>query len=211
MPTAWATALPNGDVCATGGYDAFITCWGVSAGVVNPPQPTSVVSRKTHGTAGTFDINLPLAGNAGIECRSGGASSDHQVVLTFLNPVTLSSATVTPQPGMSGNMAGPPVISPDGRTVTINLTSVADAQTLTITLSSVNSGTSTSNVTVPMSLLLGDTNADRVVNSGDALQTRNRSGGAASSTNFRSDVNADGIVNSGDTTVVRSRSGTTLP
>ena len=211
LPTSWATALPNGDVCATGGYDAFATCWGVSAGVVNPPQPTSVVSRKTHGTAGAFDINLPLAGNAGIECRSGGASSDHQVVLTFLNPVTLSSATVTPQPGMSGNMAGPPVISPDGRTVTINLTSVADAQTLTITLSSVNSGTSTSNVTVPMSLLLGDTNADRVVNSGDVLQTRNRSGAATGSTSFRSDVNADGIVNSGDTLLVRAHSGDFLP
>ena len=190
LPTAWATALPNGDVCATGGYDAFTTCWGVSAGVVNPPQPTSVVSRKTHGTAGTFDINLPLAGNAGIECRSGGASSDHQVVLTFLNPVTLSSATVTPQPGMSGNMAGAPGISPDGRTVTISLTNVTDAQTIAITLSGVSNGTSTSDVTVPMSLLVGDTNGDRVVNSGDVLQTRNRSGGAASSTNFHSDVNA---------------------
>ena len=33
MATVWATALPNGDVCATGGYDAFITCFRVS-GVV---------------------------------------------------------------------------------------------------------------------------------------------------------------------------------
>jgi PKD repeat protein len=33
MATVWATALPNGDVCATGGYDALITCWRVS-GVV---------------------------------------------------------------------------------------------------------------------------------------------------------------------------------
>ena len=30
MATVWATALPNGDVCAAGGYDAFITCWRVS-------------------------------------------------------------------------------------------------------------------------------------------------------------------------------------
>ena len=35
METVWATALPNGDdVCATGGYDALITCWRVS-GVVS--------------------------------------------------------------------------------------------------------------------------------------------------------------------------------
>jgi PKD repeat protein len=33
MATVWATALPNGDVCVTGGYDAFITCFRVS-GVV---------------------------------------------------------------------------------------------------------------------------------------------------------------------------------
>jgi PKD repeat protein len=30
MATVWATALPDGDVCAAGGYDAFITCWRVS-------------------------------------------------------------------------------------------------------------------------------------------------------------------------------------
>ena len=30
METIWATALPNGDVCASGGYDALITCWRVS-------------------------------------------------------------------------------------------------------------------------------------------------------------------------------------
>src|SRR5207253_8431742 len=34
--------------------------------------PSSVVSRKSHGTAGTFGIDLPLTGNPGIECRSGG-------------------------------------------------------------------------------------------------------------------------------------------
>ncbi len=33
MATVWATALPNGDVCAAGGYDAFITCWRVSGAV----------------------------------------------------------------------------------------------------------------------------------------------------------------------------------
>ena len=120
-------------MCATGGYDAYLACWGVSD-ACNPPQPTSVVSRKTHGTAGTFDINLPLTGNAGIECRSGGANSDHQVVFTFPTAVTLSGASVTPETGKSGRMAGPPIISPDGRTVTLNLTDVTDVQTITLTL-----------------------------------------------------------------------------
>ena len=61
------------------------------------------------------------------------------------------------------------------------------------------------------SFLLGDTNGDRSVNAGDAIQTRNRAGQAVDSTNFRSDVNLDGFVNSGDTTVVRGQSGYSVP
>jgi PKD repeat protein len=29
LPTVWAIPLPNGDICATGGYDALVTCWQV--------------------------------------------------------------------------------------------------------------------------------------------------------------------------------------
>jgi PKD repeat protein len=43
LPTVWATALPNGDVCSTGGYDAFITCWRVPGGSSNL-APTAVIS-----------------------------------------------------------------------------------------------------------------------------------------------------------------------
>jgi len=43
LATVWATALPNGDVCATGGYDALITCWRVSGGAANQ-SPTAVMS-----------------------------------------------------------------------------------------------------------------------------------------------------------------------
>src|SRR5439155_3753876 len=34
----------------------------------NPLQITSVVSRKVHGAAGTFDVDLPLSGEPGVEC-----------------------------------------------------------------------------------------------------------------------------------------------
>ncbi|MCU0488807.1 MAG: PQQ-like beta-propeller repeat protein [Anaerolineales bacterium] len=42
LPAVWATALPNGDLCATGGYDALVTCWRPSGGVVSTPTPTSL-------------------------------------------------------------------------------------------------------------------------------------------------------------------------
>jgi hypothetical protein len=60
-------------------------------------------------------------------------------------------------------------------------------------------------------MLIGDTNGDRTVNAGDALQTRSRSGQAAAAANFRNDVNADGVINSGDSLSVRRRSGASLP
>jgi hypothetical protein len=61
-----------------------------------------------------------------------------------------------------------------------------------------------------MGMLLGDSNGDGTVNSGDATQTRNRSGQTASATNLRSDANCDGAVNGGDATIVRARSGGTI-
>ncbi len=169
--------------------------------------PLSAVSRKTHGATDSFDVNLPLSGSSGVEPRrSGGANSDsHQLIVTFAAPATFASTAVVSGTGMVEST------STSGNQVTINLAGVANAQNLSVTLFNVNDGTNTSDVTIPMGVLLGDTNGDRVVNSGDALQTRNRSGGAADSTNFRSDVNTDGVVNSGDTVIVRARSGDFLP
>ena len=60
-----------------------------------------------------------------------------------------------------------------GNVVTIPLTNVANAQTINVTLNNVNGAT---NMTIPMRLLIGDVNGDGFVNSGDALQTRSRSG-----------------------------------
>ena len=41
METVWADALPSGDVCATGGYDALVTCWNVPGSVVVGPVPAT--------------------------------------------------------------------------------------------------------------------------------------------------------------------------
>lgn len=39
LATVWPIALPGGNVCATGGYDALITCWNLSGGVTPSPTP----------------------------------------------------------------------------------------------------------------------------------------------------------------------------
>ncbi len=166
------------------------------------PVPLSAFSRKTHGGAGSFDLPLPLTGNVGIECRNGPT---YQMIINFATPVTAGGATVTSGTGSVGGF------SVSGSQITVDLTGVTDAQRIALTLGNVSDGTNTGNVIIPMGVLVGDTNADAVVNAGDALQTRNRSGQATDTTNFRSDVNADGIVNSGDTVIVRGQSGAFLP
>jgi hypothetical protein len=61
MATVWGTALPNGDVCATGGYDALITCWRPSGGTSGPPpqpQAPTAPTALTAAAAGTRSIGL---------------------------------------------------------------------------------------------------------------------------------------------------------
>jgi hypothetical protein len=128
------------------------------------------------------------------------------LVFTFATSVTFNSAAVTAGAGTVSGSSG------NGTTtVVVNLTGVTNAQRITVTLSGVNDGTNTGDLAVQMGLLVGDTNDDGFINSGDTLQTRNRSGEVTDTTNFRSDVNLDGFINSGDTFIVRSRSGTFLP
>jgi len=169
----------------------------------NAPAAANIVSRKTHGVSGTFDIDLL---SSLTECRTGGAGGNYQVVAGFANPVTVGGLTITSSDGMASGTA-----SVIGTMVTIDLSAVANAQTLGITLIGVSNGTNAGDVPISMGVLVGDTNSDRFVNAGDALQTRSRSGQAADASNFRSDVNAEGFVNSGDTTIVRSQSGAALP
>jgi hypothetical protein len=170
---------------------------------------TGAVSRKTHGTAGVFDVNLPLIGTHGIECRTGGASGNHQVVVTFAVPVTVTNATVTPGAGGTGSVVGAPAVS--GNQVTVNLTNVSNAQTLTVNLLGVNDGTNTGNVVAPMAVLLGDTSANGLVNSTDVSQTQSQSGQPVTGSNFRTDVTVNGLINSTDVSTVQSKSGTGLP
>jgi hypothetical protein len=170
--------------------------------------PVSAVSRKTHGVAGTFDVDLPLIGQPGIEDRSGGTAGNHKVVITFAVPVTVSSVTVTPGAGGSASVAGSSI---NNTQVTVNLTNVSNAQTLTINLLGVTGGTNSGNVAIPMSVLAGDTNADRFVNSADITQTKSQSGAAVGLSNFREDLNTDGFINSADITLAKSKSGTGLP
>ncbi len=97
--------------------------------------------------------------------------------------------------------------------MTVNLTGVTNAQTLTITLSNVTDtfGEILPDALVSIGILIGDTTGDRSVNSGDIGQTKSKSGQVVGVTSFRNDVTVDGTLNSGDIGLVKSKSGTALP
>jgi Dockerin type I domain len=177
-----------------------------------PLQLLSVVSRKVHGTAGIKDIALPLTGPRGVECRSPGQTGttgvDYKLVFTFSNPVTscgtASTGTVTP--------------GPNSNQCTVNLTGVPNAQYITVILNAVvdsATGNIANNFAGTMGVLLGDVNANGLVNSTDTSQVQAQSGqpvtGDLGTGNYRKDVNANGLINSTDTSIVQSKSGNGLP
>ena len=169
-----------------------------------PLQLTSAVSRKFHnGTP--FDIDLPLTGEPGVECRTG--ASGHTLVFTFTRNVVSGSATVTSGTGTAG------AASFSGNTMTVPLTGVTDQQKITVTLNGVTDVSSQvlPSTAVSMNVLLGDTTGNKSVNASDVSQTKARSGIAIDATNFRSDTNANGFINASDVTQVKSNSGHAVP
>ncbi len=203
----------GGDVIPQGAGFIVRKVGGTAAFWTNsyPVAATSAVSRKTHtGIVTPFDVNLPLSGNPGIECRSGGATNALQLVVTFPVAVTYTGASITSGTGSIGAKKSRGTTT--GSTVaTVNVTGVTSGQYITVTLAGVSDGVNTNDVAVRVGILTGDTTGDGSVNSADIGQTKSKSGQSVDSTNFRTDVNTDGSLNSADISLVKSKSGTALP
>ncbi len=174
-----------------------------------PVQLTAVVSRKIHGSAGTFDIDL--TGGNGIECRYGGSTGNYTLVFTFANPLTnVDGVSVTDG---TGSVASANVDSEDAHNYIVNLTGTSNAQTISIRLNNVtdSAGNFSAAIAASMGVLIGDTTGNRAVNSSDIAQTQSQSGQAVTAQNFREDLTANGLINSSDIGLVQSKSGTALP
>jgi plastocyanin len=205
-------------------YFCVLHCEYGMIGTVNvsaPLQVTSAVSRKSHpAPPATFDVDLPLTGTPGVECRTGGPTSDYTMIITFSGTVTVNGspqAEVTS--GMatigSGGVANGGMVTVNGNLVTVPLTNFANAQTIVVRLNGVNSGSASdwpsTDVTISMSLLIGDANGNGIVNAADVALCKSRLGQSVNATNFRSDVNANGAINSGDVAITKANLGTGLP
>lgn len=192
----------------TGGNVAYAATFNGEEDVyfvrVAPSFPTaqSAVSRKNHIGVGDFDVPLPVTGGVGIESRSG---PNYQMIINFATPVTVQNATI------AAGTANVQNFSVNGSQVTVNLTGVTNAQRVTVTLGSVNNGQDIGDVAVSMDVLIGDSNANGVVNATDISQVKGQIGLPVDGTNFRTDVNTSGAVNSTDAAIAKGNSGTSLP
>jgi hypothetical protein len=173
-------------------------------------QLVSSVSRKTHGNAGTFDINLPQTGTLGIECRTGGVNGDYTLVFTFANPLTsVGSASVTSGTGSVSSSS----IGSDAHQYTVNLTGVTNAQYLTVSLTNVHdsAGNGSNAVLASMGVLVGDVNASRLVDGNDVSAVQNHTRQSLNNTNFRYDINASGLIDGNDVSITQGQTRTSLP
>jgi len=167
------------------------------------PLPTlvSVVSRKLHGSAGNFDVDLtPPA--SGIECRSGGATGDYTMIFTFSNPIT-SCGVASSGTASSG---------PNPNQCTVQLTGVPNAQYKTVQLTGViDNNAQAVNASGTMGVLIGDVNASRDVDSADVFSVRQQTLHTVTISNFREDINTSGDIDSADVFIARKQTLTSLP
>ena len=164
-------------------------------------------SRKSQGGK-NFDVDLPLTGKLGVECRSGGAQGNFTLVLRFTNKLTsVGSAIVTT--GV-GSVYGSPTIN--GNTMTVNLTGVGNAQKMIVTINNVADASRTlAKATVPMGILLGDVDGNKTVNSTDVNAVSAKVGTNASLTTFRDDVNVSGSIDQTDVSITQNQLGRFIP
>ena len=173
------------------------------------PSVQRVVSRLNHGGT-AYDIPMPQTGAGGIECRAiasvPAGSLATTLVVTFDNAVTGGTAAVTA--GVA--QAGAPAFN--GVEMSIPLTNVANAQTVTISLSDVtdDQGGTLSAAAVFFRVLEGDVNGSGSVTVGDVNLAKLRQGSAVNYGTFRDDVDLNGTINAADTALVKARINTSV-
>lgn len=169
----------------------------VSPGTTTGINLVSAASRLTHGSAGTFDVAMPLTGTSGVEDRS---ASTYNAVFTFDNPVTSGQVLVESGTATVGS------ITFSGNSMTAQLTGVTSAEVVTLRVQNIN-GDGLQHGDVPFGFLVGDINANRVVDQPDQQALKAAKGQPVTSSNFRNDLNLSGVVDKPDLQLLQANKG----
>ena len=101
LATVWAAALPSGDVCATGGYDALITCFQVP-GIITPIEPVANISASPLTGTAPLDVSFDGSGSTGPNALAswnwnfgdGSTGTGVQTMHTYTTPGTYTASLV---------------------------------------------------------------------------------------------------------------------
>lgn len=168
------------------------------------PTLLSVVSRKTQGAAGTFDLALNLTGEPTTESRLGGPTT---LVFTFSETVMATDGLLDASEFVLGN-ASFVSASLSGNLLTLQLTGAVNGSRVSVALrglqdsaGNVLSGTST----LTIRSLLGNVVAgNNLIDLTDLQEVKNRQSQALSAVNFLCDVDANGIIDSLDMLLIKN-------
>lgn len=174
------------------------------------PILQSVVSRKTHGAAGDFDlpvdVSATISGAVSIEPRAAGTANT--LVFRFDSAVA-TPGTVAVFDDANNSLAGASAsLLPGNQSVAVTLPTVPDRSRVRVTLNNV--GGTGLNVSAAIGFLLGDVSGATAVSAGSTSAVKARAGQVVDAGNFRYDINLSGSVSAADIAAVKSRSGTVL-
>jgi hypothetical protein len=190
----YASGLTNQGANVNVSYDNF--------SIVNSGNNLiSAASVLTHGTAGTFAVDMPLTGISGVEARS---AATYNAVFTFDTPVTSGEVTVT------NGTASVGAITFNGNTMTAQLTGITPAEVVTLHLTNIN-GDGLAHGDVPFGFLVGDVDANRAVAKADQTLVESEANQPVTTANFRDDLDADGRIKKADTALIKANKGNTIP
>jgi hypothetical protein len=170
-----------------------------------PPVFASAVSRKVHGSAGTFDLPLSaVTTNPTTEPRIGPTQT---IVYTFDKAVNAATATITEGTAT----AGTPTFS--GSDVIVGLSGVTNEQYVTVSLTNVASsdGGTGGSGSVRLGFLLGDVNQNRVVTVADLGLVNQQLAQVVTAANYLKDVNASGTLTVADKGITNANLTRALP
>ena len=184
---------------------------------VDPPTIASAVSRKTHGSAGTFDISV-LTSSA-IECRKNGPT---QLVVQFADaclPIkgsgtngALTVNDVQVLTGLGGVIAINSITGNGNDEITVNLanyTGVPDIVYVAFSGITDKMGNACAQL-LCFRILYGDVNATGGINVQDMLSVKNQVNKALTTSNFRNDLDVNGGINVNDMVITKNNLNKTV-
>ncbi len=176
------------------------------------PPVLQAMSGQTQGTAGAFNYLLWPSLAKTVEPRRGATAGTYNLALSFSAPVSGISASLLKQSGGTATgTVGSLSYDATGETLTVPLTGVANAQDMYLHLTGISPGGGTADV--PFSVLVGDINADNLVNRIDVRTVlKNHTSGTATvdASHAFYDLNCDGIIDASDDALANAAAGTSL-